>query len=230
MTIRDELLLPWPRRPAQVQAMLAEYYRYISYLDAQIGRVLDALDASPFAKNTIVVFSSDSGVARGSHGLIGKQNLYELDSVRVPLIISGPGVPANQRTDAMCYLFDLLPTLGKLCSVAGPLNSEGIAFQATVADPTKPARDALIFAYKDIQRAVRDTRWKLIRYPQVDKTQLFDLQTDPQETTDLAEKLELAPKVAELTALLEREMKLSGDSGALTVEQLKPAAWSPPKP
>ena len=229
MMIRDELLLPWPRRPAQVQAMLAEYYRYISYLDSQIGRVLDALDALPFAKNTIVVFSADSGVGRGSHGLIGKQNLYELDSVRVPLIISGPGIAANQRTDAMCYLFDLLPTLGKLCGVTGPVSSDGIAFQAALGDPSKPARDVMIFAYKDIQRAVCDARWKLIRYPQVDKTQLFDLQTDPQETTNLAERTDMAPKVAELTALLARDMKLSGDSGALSVSHPKPAAWSPPK-
>jgi arylsulfatase A-like enzyme len=229
MVIRDEVLLPWPRRPEQVQAMLAEYYRYISYLDAQIGRVLDALEASSFAKNTIVVFSADSGVARGSHGLIGKQNLYELDSVRVPLVISGPGIPANQRSDAMCYLFDLLPTLGKLCGVAAPVSSEGIAFQAVLADPKKPGRDTMLFAYKDVQRAVCDARWKLIRYPQVDKSQLFDLQTDPEETTNLAGKSEFAPKVAELTALLEQEMKRSGDSGALTVAHPKPAAWSPPK-
>ena len=229
MVIRDELLLPWPRRPEQVQGMLAEYYRYISYLDSQIGRVLDALEASPFAKNTIVVFSADSGVARGSHGLIGKQNLYELDSVRVPLIISGPGIPADQRTDAMCYLFDLLPTIGKLCGVAAPVSSEGIAFDSVLKDPIKPARGAMLFAYKDVQRAVCDARWKLIRYPHVDKTQLFDLRTDPQETTNLAEKPELASKVAELTALLEGEMKRSGDSGALIVAHPKPATWSPPK-
>ena len=76
MVIRDEQLLPWPRPQKAVQEMNAEYYRYVSYLDAQIGRVLEILDASPHAKNTIVVFAADSGVGRGSHGLIGKQNLY----------------------------------------------------------------------------------------------------------------------------------------------------------
>ena len=98
-----------------------------------------------------------------------------------------------------------------------------------MADPKKPARDTMLFAYKDVQRAVCDARWKLIRYPQVDKFQLFDLQTDPEETTNLAGKSEFAPKVVELTALLEQEMKRSGDSGALTVAHPKPAAWSPPK-
>ncbi len=125
MTIRDEQLLRWPRPPEKVRAMLADYYRYVSFLDAQIGRVLAALDASPFAKNTLVVFAADSGVARGSHGLIGKQNVYE-HSMRVPLLISGPGIAAGQRTDALCYLFDVLPTLGQLCGVSGPKSSQGI--------------------------------------------------------------------------------------------------------
>jgi len=229
MAIRDEKLLPWPRTVDAARAYLAEYYQYISYLDAQIGRVLDALEASPYAKNTIVVFSADSGVARGSHGLIGKQNLYDFGSVRVPLIISGPGIPANQRTDALCYLFDVLPTLGKVCGVNGPAASEGIEFSATLADPAKPARGTLIFAYKNLQRAICDSRWKLIRYPQVDRTQLFDLQNDPHEALNLADKPEHAVKVAELTALLEAEMKRSGDTGALKVPNPKPAEWHPPR-
>ena len=227
MTIRDEQLLPWPRPPEQVRAFLAEYYRYISYLDAQIGRVLDALEASPYAKNTIVVFAADSGVARGSHGLIGKQNLYE-HSMRVPLIISGPGIPVDQRTDAMCYLFDVLPTLGKLCGVSGPQASDGRDFSPTFSDPAKPARNRLIFAYKNMQRAVRDDRWKLIRFPLIDRTQLFDLRADPYEITNLADQPEHTAKVAELTALLEQEMRASGDTGALQVTNPKPAAWTPP--
>ena len=229
MAIRDEKLLPWPRTVDAARAYLAEYYQYISYLDAQIGRVLDALEASPYAKNTIVVFSADSGVARGSHGLIGKQNLYDFGSVRVPLIISGPGIPANQRTDALCYLFDVLPTLGKVCGVNGPAASEGIEFSATLADPAKPARGTLIFAYKNLQRAICDSRWKLIRYPQVDRTQLFDLQNDPHEAVNLADKPEHAAKVAELTALLEAEMKRSGDTGTLKVPNPTPAEWHPPR-
>lgn len=227
MTLRDELLLPWPRTPGDVRAMLAEYYRYISYLDSQVGRVLAALEASPHAKNTIVVFTADSGVARGSHGLIGKQNLYE-ESVRVPLIIAGPGLPAGQSTEAMCYLFDLLPTLGKLCHVPAPPASEGLEFTATFADPAQPARRELLFAYKNVQRAIRDDRWKLIRYPLVDRTQLFDLQTDPQETVNLAGDPAHSGQVAKMTAMLEREMVRYGDQAPLTVAHPKPADWSPP--
>lgn len=228
MVIRDEQLLGWPRQPEQVRRMNAEYYRYVSYLDAQIGRILDALEVSPHGKNTIVVFAADSGVARGSHGLIGKQNVYE-HSMRVPLIISGPGILAGKRTNALCYLFDVLPTLGKRCDVSAPKTSEGIDLTPSLMDPSKPARPRLMFAYRDIQRALRDDRWKLIRYPQVDKTQLFDLRSDPDEVANLAEKPEYSAKVAELTVLLKKEQIQFGDKAPLRVANPRPAEWSPPR-
>jgi arylsulfatase A-like enzyme len=227
MTIRDEHLLPWPRTSAAIRAMLADYYRYISYLDMLLGRVLDTLDASPHANNTFVVFAADSGVARGSHGLIGKQNLYE-HSMRVPLIISGPGIPADRRTDAMCYLFDVLPTLGALCSVAGPPTSEGRDLSATLRNPATPARTSLMFAYQRVQRGLRDERYKLIRYPQVDRTQLFDLLADPYERTDLSARPEHAARVAVMTAALAAEMKRLDDPAELTVVSPQPSTWSPP--
>jgi arylsulfatase A-like enzyme len=227
MTIRDEQLLPWPRTSADIRSMLADYYRYISYLDLLIGRVLDTLDASPQAKNTFVVFAADSGVARGSHGLIGKQNLYE-HSMRVPLIIAGPGIPANQRTDAMCYLFDVIPTLGALSGVAGPKTSEGLDLSATLRNPASPARTSLMFAYQKVQRGLRDERYKLIRYPQVDRTQLFDLVADPAERTDLSARPEHAARITAMTAALAAEMKRVDDPAELTVASPRPAAWSPP--
>jgi arylsulfatase A-like enzyme len=228
MAIRDEQLLPWPRPPAEVRAMLADYYRYISYLDGLVGKVLDALDASPAGKNTFVVFAADSGVARGSHGLIGKQNVYE-HSMRVPLIIAGPGVPANQRTNALCYLFDVLPTLGARCGVPGPATSEGIDFSPVLRDPAQAARDKMMFAYRRGQRGLRDDRWKLIRYPDVDRTQLFDLQSDPDERTNLAGRPEQAARVTAMTATLAAEMKRFDDPlESLTVANPHPADWSPP--
>jgi arylsulfatase A-like enzyme len=226
MTIRDEMLLPHPRPPEAVEAMNADYYRYISYLDMQIGRILDALAASPYASNTYVVFAADSGVARGSHGLIGKQNLYE-HSVRVPLIIAGPGVPAGTTTAAMCFLYDVLPTLGKLCGVSNLESSEAREFSATLRNPERPARSELVFGYRNVQRAIRDDRWKLIRYPQINKTQLFDLQKDPFERNDLAGESKSAERVQDLTARLEKALKAYGDKCALTVPHPKPAAWTP---
>jgi arylsulfatase A-like enzyme len=227
MQNRDESLLPWPRPPEAIRAMLAEYYRYISYLDVQIGRVLHALEASPHAKNTHIVFAADSGVARGSHGLIGKQNLYE-HSMRVPLIMAGPGIATNRTTDAMCYLFDVMPTLGALCGVAGPSTSEGLDLTPTLRNPTTPARTTMMFAFRDIQRALRDERWKLIRYPHVDRTQLFDLRSDPAEMENLAAKPEQAKRVAAMTTTLLAEMKRWDDPlTSLKVDNPRPADWSP---
>jgi arylsulfatase A-like enzyme len=227
MVIRDEQLMKWPRPEADVKTMLAEYYRYISFLDVQVGRVLDAIDASPYAANTIIVYAADSGVARGSHGLIGKQNLYE-HSMRVPLIVAGPGIAADKRSDAMCYLFDVMPTLGKLCGVTAPKDSQGSEFSAVLKDPSKPARPFLMFGYKTIQKALSDGRWKLIRYPHVDRTQLFDLKNDPYETKDLSALPEHAERIKEMLAKLAAEMKADGDNDALTAAKILPADWKAP--
>jgi arylsulfatase A-like enzyme len=227
MVIRDEQLLPWPRTTGDIQAMLAEYYRYVSFLDVQVGRVLDAVDASPFAANTIIVFAADSGVARGSHGLIGKQNLYE-HSMRVPLIVAGPGIVADKRSDALCYLFDVLPTLGKLCGVATPPGSNGREFADVLKDPGQPGRPFLMFGYKGIQKALNDGRWKLIRYPHVDRTQLFDLQADPYETKDLSALPEHAERIQSMLAKLAAEMKADGDNDPLTAAKILPADWKAP--
>jgi len=227
MVIRDEQLLPWPRKQADIQTMLAEYYRYVSFLDVQVGRVLDAVDASPYAANTIIVYAADSGVARGSHGLIGKQNLYE-HSMRVPLIVAGPGIAADKRSDAMCYLFDVMPTLGKLCGIAEPKGSNGREFAEVLKNPAQPGRPFLMFGYKSIQKALSDGRWKLIRYPHVDRTQLFDLQADPYETKDLSAHPDHAERIKAMLAKLAAEMKADGDNDPLTAAKLLPADWKAP--
>ncbi len=227
MAVRDEALLPWPRSPGAVRQILADYYRYVSYLDHQVGRILAALEKSPHANTTIIVFAADSGVARGSHGLVGKQNVYE-HSVRVPLIVCGPGIPSDCRTDALCYLLDLMPTLGVLCGVPGPKSSEGREFTKVLKDPTQNARSQLLFGYRDVERAITDNRWKLIRYPKVDKTQLFDLQSDPHEVTNLARKPGEVARVASLLSMMASLQKECGDQQPLFVANPKPGNWNPP--
>ena len=95
MYVRDELLEAMPRRPEAVQQHVADYYAIIAHVDEQVGRILDDLEATGEDKNTIVILAGDNGLACGQHGLMGKQNLYE-HSIRVPLIMAGPGIPANQ--------------------------------------------------------------------------------------------------------------------------------------
>lgn len=227
MRVRDEELLPWPRKPNEIARMTAEYYRYISHLDSQVGRILDAVEKSPHAENTYIIYLADSGVARGSHGLIGKQNLYE-HSLRVPLIITGPGIPKDKRSDAFIYTYDLLPTLGKLCQVKAPETSQGKDFTSLITEGKTAGRDELFFAYRDLQRSIRSGSYKLIRYPKIDKTQLFDLSTDPNEMKDLSAEPKQQQRVTAMIKQLQAAMDSEGDKAALTVSQPLPAAWSPP--
>ncbi len=222
LTIRDEALAPWPRTPEIVRQHLADYYASIEFLDEQIGRILTALAESGQTKRTIIVFSSDHGLAIGSHGLFGKQNLYD-HSMHAPLIYSGPGIPRGKRADALCYLLDIFPTLGELTGVTPPEGSEGRSLAQVIAGHAeKPPRESLLTAYTDVQRAVRDDRWKLIVYPKVNKTQLFDLHADPAEMHDLAADPEHAEDVKRLTALLKSEQEKAGDKCALTSEKPLP--------
>ncbi|NKB70588.1 MAG: sulfatase-like hydrolase/transferase [Candidatus Latescibacteria bacterium] len=204
MLVRDELLEAHPRRPEAVRQHIADYYALIALIDEQVGRILDALEASGQADNTIIVFSGDNGLAVGQHGLMGKQNLYD-HSIRVPLIIAGPGVPENQQTDTWCYLLDLFPTLCQLTGLPTPETVEGNSLVSSIQTPSTVVRDSLHFAYKDIQRAVRKGRFKLIEYRVNGKqtTQLFDLESDPCETANLVAQ----PQYAETLGSLRQELR-----------------------
>ncbi len=199
MKIRDEKLAPWPRTPEIVREHIAAYYAMITHLDAQMSRVLDALDNSGCADNTIVIFSGDNGLAVGQHGLLGKQNLYE-HSLRVPLVISGPGIPEGERRDALCYLHDLFPTVCKLTGIPVPRSVESESLVPLISGKKQKLRQSIFGAYKDIQRMVRDDRYKLIEYcVEGTKTvQLFDVSDDPWEVNNLADNPEHANDVARL--------------------------------
>lgn len=182
---RDEVLWPYPRKEAEVRADLAAYYAVISHMDAQVGRVLDSLDRTGQAKNTLVIFAGDHGLAIGSHGLRGKQNMYE-HTVGVPLLMRGPGVPRGKRKQAQVYLRDLYPTTCELAGVPLPPGVEARSF-APVLRGRSDRHHAQTFGYfMDVQRMVRTDRWKLIHYPRLDRYQLFDLRKDPHERHDLS--------------------------------------------
>ena len=210
LKVRDEMLAPHPRTPEVVRKHLADYYASIEYLDSQVGRILDALRDAGRLDDTLVVFAGDHGLAIGSHGLFGKQNLYE-HSMRSPVILAGPGIPAGRKVDAFTYLFDLFPTLGDLAGVAPPKGSEGLSL-VPVFRGLEPSRRADVFtAYRNIQRALRDDRWKLIVYPRIGKVQLFDLRDDPNETHDLSGDPAHAEDVARMTARLHQRQAEFGD-------------------
>ena len=227
MTVRDEQLAPWPRTPEDTRQQLADYYACISGLDHHVGRIFTALKASGQWDNTIIIFSGDNGLSLGEHGLFGKQNLYEYGGMHVPLVIAGPAIPQG-TSEALVYLMDLFPTFAEIGGAKLPDGVEGKSLLPVILGKAKSVRDALYTGYRDCQRAVRDNRWKLIRYPLVDKTQLFDLAADPHELNNLAEQPEHTAKVASMTRLLEQEMAAHADKCPLHVDQPQPAGWTPP--
>ena len=163
------------------------------------------------ADNTIIIFAADNGLALGSHGLLGKQSVFE-HSMRTPLIIAGPGIPRGKSTTAFTYLFDLFPTLCDVLAIKPPADLEGESLRPLWEGKKERVRDSVFLPFIQIQRAVRDERWKLIAYPKIGHLQLFDLQTDPHETTNLIDRPENAAHVARLQKLMKQWQAKVGDT------------------
>ncbi len=228
MTVRDEMLAPHPRTPEIVRRHLADYYACVTCFDHHVGRIIAALKAFKQFDNTIIVFAGDNGLSLGDHGLLGKQNVYELGGMHVPLLIAGPGIP-HGKTGAFTYLHDIFPTVCDLTGTPIPPQVEGKSQVPVIMGKVARVRDYMFNQFKTFQRSLRDDRWKIIRYPHVNVTQLFDLQSDPNELNNLADKPEYAAKVKELTALMEKMQKEFDDPWPLTVANPADPAWSPEK-
>lgn len=219
--LRDENLAAFPRDPKVIRDQLCEYYGAITHLDEQVGRILEALAGTPFATNTYVIYAADHGLALGSHGLLGKQSVYE-HSMRCPLIVAGPGVPRGRETRAFTYLFDLFPTITALAGTTNPPGLAGTDLRPLWNGRRRKVRDTVFLPFTDTMRAVRDARWKLIHYPQINHRQLFDLRRDPHERHDLATDPRQAGRIEELTGELFAWQRRVGDLQPLFVSQPKP--------
>ncbi len=184
---RDEKLFAWPRTPEEVRGELAAYYAVISHMDAEIGRILQALEEYSLAENTLVVYTSDHGLAVGSHGLRGKQNMYE-HTIGVPLLLAGPDLPAGELRTAQCYLRDLFPTLAELAGLPSPGDRiDGLSLVPVLQGRQQEVHPFIVGYFRHFQRMIRTERWKYIEYPAVGKRQLFDLSQDPHELHNLSD-------------------------------------------
>ncbi len=226
MLVRDEKLAPWPRTREEIRRHLHEHYAVITALDGHIGRLLDSLRELGLYDNTIIIFSSDNGLAIGSHGLMGKQNLYE-HSAKVPLMFAGPGIPRG-RSDALVYVMDIFPTVCDLVGTETPSGLDGRSFAPVLGGKSASVRDSIFMSYRDVQRGIRDERWKLIRYPKVNITQLFDLRTDPDELHNLADDPQQADRIERMMGRLRTWQKQLGDTAPLEVDQPQDPAFHPP--
>lgn len=206
---RDELLETIPRSPDAVRRHIAEYYAMITHLDDCLGRVFCALEEKGLLDNTLIVFTGDNGLALGQHGLMGKQNHYD-HSVRVPLILSGPGVEKGIVTDSPVYLFDILATLCEHLGFEIPESSNGLSFAHELKGERRPTRERLYFGYIDLMRSVKKGKYKLTETC-VDKkhamTQLYDLSVDPWERENRADD----PGFADIVAELRRDLRELAD-------------------
>lgn len=222
--IRDEWLAGYPRTKPEIKANIAAYYAMITHLDAQIGRVLKALEDRGMTENTIIVFSGDNGLAVGQHGLMGKQNLYE-HSINVPLVFIGPGIPEGKTNDNFAYLFDIYPTLADIAGIAIPETVMGQSLLSSIEDPALKTRENMFYAYKNFQRAARNEDWKIIMYNVDNKitTQLFNLKIDPLEINNLAENKDYATDLERMTKILEEQMLAQNDAA-----KLGETAWGVP--
>lgn len=214
---RDESLAPWPRTRPMIGDQLCEYYGLVTHLDEQVGRILATLDQSPNAENTLVIYTADHGLAMGSHGLLGKQNVYE-QSMRCPLIISGPGIPKGESSDAYTYIHDLYATLCDVADIDLPEAVDARNLMPVIQGQSERVRESLFLPFQDNQRAVSDGRWKLHIYPHVDHQLLFDLAADPHEMNNLAADPRHQSHVAEMRSLMEKWRQRLGDPHPLSVD------------
>lgn len=222
-----ELLTDDLRRQA-IQA----YFSAITFMDTQVGRVLDALEELGLAENTIVVFTSDHGYHLGEHGLWQKMSLFE-ESARVPLIISAPGMEPGVA-ESPVGLIDVYPTLAELCGVTPPDNLQGQSLVPMLQDPSVRGRG---WAMSQVTRGgrndprmgytLRTPRW---RYTEWDEgrhgRELYDHETDPRELTNLAEDPAQADRIAEFSTIL-REAAADSLPESGEVPPIRPGLWAP---
>ena len=222
MRIRDEDLAAYPRTEEEVRQHIADYYAMITHQDAHIARVLDALDRNGHGENTIIVYTADHGLGVGQHGLLGKQNVYD-HSVRVPMIVAGPGVQAGSTVDEIVCLYDAFPTVCELTDTPIPDSVESRSFAGLATGATDTGRDSAFSVYRDIHRMVTDGDWKLIRHYRVhdrdkgeDRVHLFHVADDPWELSDLSGDPACAGKLRELADTMTVWMREVGDPFAST--------------
>ncbi|GIX04727.1 MAG: iduronate-2-sulfatase [Planctomycetaceae bacterium] len=227
----------------QRRQAIQAYYASITFMDAQVGRLLDALDRLKLADRTIIVFTSDHGYHLGEHGLWQKMSLFE-ESARVPLILVAPGVgKPGSRSEAIVSLVDLFPTLTELCGVKPPENIQGQSLVPMLKDPsytgrgwaltqvtrgggggkkagTQPTRQ--VFGY-----SLRTPRWRYTEWDEGKQgRELYDHEHDPHEQTNLAERPEHTETIRQLSAQLAQAVRSTFPPSG-EIPRVESSLWAP---
>jgi arylsulfatase A-like enzyme len=187
--------LKWVKQNNQWRNLVRSYLACTSFVDAQIGRILDALNETGLAENTIVVVWSDHGWHLGEKHITGKNTLWER-STRVPLLFAGPGVAKGSRCNQPAELLDLYPTLVDLCGLTKRDDLEGHSLVPQLRDPAAAREWPAITSHNQGNHAVRSERWRYIRYADGSE-ELYDMRSDPHEWTNLSADLQYGNVIAE---------------------------------
>lgn len=186
------------------QKVLEAYYASVSYMDAQVGKIVDAVDRLGLRKNTIVVFTADHGYHLGEHEFWQKMSLHE-ESTRIPLIIHAPGRKPGE-SPALSQQIDIYPTLAELCGLPVPPHVQGKSLAKTLVDPRHVVHEAVYCLRRRNDHLLRTDRWALMRYGN-GGIELYDMHADPRQFTNLADdpqhRKTLAGLLAQLNGRLE---------------------------
>jgi arylsulfatase A-like enzyme len=208
--LRDEVLAGFPRSGKDIKDKISKYYAMIEHTDAQIGRIMAQLEASGQAENTVVIYTADHGLAMGRHGLMGKQNQYD-HSVRAPFIVKGPNVPAGKTAPGMFYLNSVFPTAVELAGLDIPNSVDAPSIVPLIKGEKEAVYETIYGAYRHFQRMVRSQDYKLIYYPMIKKTQLFDMKADPLEMHNLSEQPQHQTRIKNMMMVLDDWQKIVDD-------------------
>lgn len=201
----------WVREHGHAEDIIQAYLACISFVDAQVGRVLDALDAGPHRDNTVVILVSDHGMHMGEKDHFGKTTLWER-STRVPLIVAGPGLPASSQCDRAVSLLDLYPTLLELTGLPARSGLAGRSLVPLLKDPLAERGAPVVTTFLPGNHAVRSDHWRYIHY-QDGSEELYDHREDPGEHTNLAKNPAFAAVLAEHRRWLPKKEAPSAGAG-----------------
>ncbi len=187
--------LRWLEENNQVRNLVRSYLACTSFVDSQIGRILDALEDAGLADNTVVVVWGDHGYHLGEKAISGKNTLWDR-STRVPLIFAGPGVAKDSRCKRPAELLDIYPTLAELCGLPPRNDLEGLSLVPQLKDANAPRARPAITSHNRGNHGIRSENWRYIRYADGSE-ELYDLREDPNEWKNLAGDAQYAKVIAD---------------------------------
>lgn len=192
---------------SECKEVIRAYYACVSFIDAQFGKILEAMQRRKFLENCVIVVWGDNGFLLGEHGIWGKMLLFE-ESVRVPLIISAPDLPSKGVVcERLVELVDVYPTLAELCGLKPPSNLEGLSMVPLLERPSRPWKKGAFTQVKRgkvMGRSVRTERFRYTEWGGPDVAELYDHECDPHEFTNLADSPEYADVKRRLSQLLRK--------------------------